>query len=228
MNNSQKVTSVSGINKLDLLLFLFVPIVSMILINIAIIIPYIGSIFQLLGSIIGFFVFFFIGMHGAEKAKGNKPAIRSFLFGYVFIVCTLTFAVPYIVGYYTYPIKVSRNFTKETHSSMTNMQASKAIKDMLITETGSDGIVAYAIYSERQQLSVSSYGKFVGNQFEDVDDLGGIVGAIINIILYSIPMLLKWIICDKLELIKEAGFVGLFFWYFFSLTLSYIGWKSES
>jgi len=57
---------------------------------------------------------------------------------------------------------------------------------MLREQTGSDGLFAYAIYSERSQLSSNSYHEFVHSQFDDVDDLEGLIGALINIVRHAI------------------------------------------
>ncbi len=209
-----------------LLLFLLIPVAVQVLVSFAAIIPYVGPIFQWLGPFLAFFIFFHIGQHASDAAKGLTPARRTLLLGYAFVVCTCTFAVPYVAGYYTYPVKVGRAIATSQHVDLTYGQASNAVRGLLRKETGSDGLIAYAIYSERLQLSADSYGKYVGAQFEDVDDLGGFIGALINIVLHTIPMLLKWAVCDKLKWVAEAGFVGFGFWYLVSVVLSYLGYRA--
>lgn len=226
MNNVELPRStVDGAPVLALLLFLLIPVVVQSLLTLAGIIPYVGVIFQWLGPILAFFIFVAIGQHAGEKAKRLTPARRALFLGYALVVCTFTFAGPYVAGYYTYPVKVARNVAAEKHVNLTYEQASNAVKALLSQETGSDGVIAYAIYSERLQLSARSYGEYVGSQFEDIDDLGGLIGAVLNIILYTIPMLLKWALCDKLGWVGEAGLVGLGFWYLFSVALSYVAYR---
>ena len=212
-----------------LLLFLVVPTVSIALLKAATLIPYVGVLIQFLLPFVVFFVYFFIGVYGGERASNEtEPAKKRLLLGYTFLICTMTFASPFIIGYYTYPVKVVQNISAVNHKSVTYTQASEIIKNELNDKIGYSGMIAFAIYTERLQLTSDNFGEYCGQQFEDVDDLGGIISAVINIILHAIPMLLKWLLCTKLGFVSEAGFVVLTFWYLFSMLLSYFGWKSES
>jgi hypothetical protein len=217
-------STVDEVPVLALLLFLLIPVAVQGLLTLAGIIPYVGVVFQWLGPILAFFIFFAIGQHAGEKAKRLTPARRALLLGYALVVCTFTFAAPYVAGYYTYPVKVARTVAAEKHVDLTYEQASNDVKALLREETGSDGVIGYAIYSERLQLAARSYGEYVGSQFEDIDDLGGLISAVLNIILHTIPMLLKWALCNKLGFVGEAGLVGLGFWYLFSVALSYVAY----
>ena len=105
---------------------------------------------------------------------------------YAFLVCTSIFISPYIVGYYTLPVKIGRVVAAEQHVNLSYKESSGVARAMLREQTGSDGLFAYAIYSERSQLSSNSYHEFVHSQFDDVDDLEGLIGALINIVRHAI------------------------------------------
>ena len=202
------------------------PIAATALLKLAELIPYVGGFVQLIEPLIAFYLFVFIGISFGEKLRESKSLGTSFLFTCIIGVCTLTFAAPYIVGYYTYPIKLAQQVTKETRQDATYAQASSVIKDLLNKEVGSDGIVSYAIYIERRQLSSRNLSEYAGQQFEEIDDLGGVIAAIVNVILHAIPLLLKSILCTQLGWVSEAGLIGIIFWYLFSLLLSFLGWKT--
>jgi hypothetical protein len=212
----------------DLLLFLIIPVGGIGLLHLATVIPYVGALIQFLVPIIAFFLFFYIGLFGGEKANGNKPSKKIFLFGFTLLVCTLTFAIPYVVGYYTYPLKVARKVKEQKHTIMTYSQASELITGALNKEIGSDGFFSYALYTEELQLSAKSFNAYLNEQFEDVDDLGSLIAAIVNTILHAVPILLKGLLCTKLGWVKEAGSVGLMFWYLLSFALMYFGWNTSS
>jgi len=220
---------VDGVSILELLLILLIPVVVQGILPLASIIPYAGGIFKELAPFVAFYIFFTIGQYSGDKAKWLSLRSGYLLIGYVLIVCTVTFASPYLAGYYTYPVKVTRSFAAEKHVNLNYEQASNTAKEYLRQETGSDGVIAYAIYSARPQLSAHSYGEYVSRQFDDIDDLGGFIAAGINIVLHTIPIFLTWILCFKLGWVGEAGLVGLGFWYLFYVGLCYIGyWVSKS
>ena len=189
-------------------------------------IPYVGPLFQELNPVIAFFIFIGLGRFAADKVSKLAPPGRAWFLAYMLVVCSLTFVSPYVAGYYTFPVIVARAMAVEKHVELTYEQASTSVKELLRHETGSAGVIGYAIYSERSQLVGRNLGEYVGRQFEDVDGLGGLLGALINIILHTIPMLLKWILCDKLAWVGEARLVGLVFWYLFSLSLSYGAYRT--
>ena len=196
------------------------------LLSLAGIIPYVGFIFQSITPFVAFGVFFFIGVHTRSAATGLGPHGRTLLICYAGLVCTCTFVAPYVSGYYTYPVTVARAVSASRHVEVSYGQASKVGKALLRTETGGDGVLAYAVYSERRRLSAKSFGEYVGSQFEDIDSPEGFIGAVVNVVLWSVPMLLKWVLCDKLKWVVDGAYVGLMFWYAFSVTLSYWGYKS--
>lgn len=123
---------------------------------------------------------------------------------------------------------MKKQLSDESHTIVTYNESAEALRARLLKETGGTGILAFSIYSERLPLNATSYKEFIKSELEDIDDFLPLLTAIINITLQSIPMLFKWILCDKLGLIREAGWVGLVFWYIFSLTLAYFGWKKSS
>lgn len=212
---------------LTLLLFWLVPVAARTLLSLGALIPYVGSMFQGLGPILAFFIFFFIGQHAGNNAKGFTPTRRALLLGYAFLVCTSTFAAPYVADYYTYPVKVARAVAAEKHVRLTYAQAANSAKARLRRQTGSDGVIAYAWYTERLQLSAHSYGEYVGRQFEDIEGLGGVIAAGLNIALHTIPLFLTWALCDKLGWVREAGWVGLGFWYLVAVALSCWGYSAS-
>lgn len=75
-------------------------------------------------------------------------------------------------------------------------------------------------------MSAHSFGEYVKGQIEEADDLEGLVGAGANVVLRSVPMGLKWILCDKLGVVSEPGLVGLAFWYLLAVAVAYWGCRS--
>ena len=59
-----------------------------------------------------------------------------------------------------------------------------------------------------------------------MNDLEELPSVLINIILHTIPMILKWVLCDTLQWVRDPGAVGLAFWYLLSLTLSYVMYRA--
>jgi hypothetical protein len=219
--------NIEGATVLALLPLLIVPVAIQVLLSLGALIPYVGGFVSEIGSILAFFVFFFIGDHAGGKAKRLTRGRRAAMFVYALVACTLTFATPYAAGYYTRPVTFARTVAAEKHVTVTYEEASTSIKALLRQETGSDGVIASAIYGERVQLSAHSLGQYISGQFDDVDDLEGIVSAVVNTVLHTIPMLLKWVLCDKLGWVSEPGFIGLGFWYLVALALSCWGYVAS-
>jgi hypothetical protein len=194
-----------------------------VLLALAALIPYVGGFFEEFRPVLAFFVLAGIGMLAAGMAAKLSVPQRKLVLACALIAATAAFVSSYVANYYTYPARIVRAAATEKKLTLTYARAAEAMKSSLIRETGSAGILAYALYTERLQLSARSLGKFIGSQFADVDDLDGILSAIINIALHTIPWLLKLFLCDVLEWISEPGIIGCAFWYLFSLALSYFG-----
>ena len=212
---------------LALLPLLLVPVAIQALLSLGALIPYVGGFISEIQSILAFVVFYFIGDHAGGKAQGVTGGRRAGIIIYALVACTLTFATPYAAGYYTRPVIFARSIAAEKHVTVTYEEASNLIKALLRQETGSDGVIASAIYGERVQLSAHSLGQYISGQFDDLDDLEGIVSAVVNIVLHTIPMLLKWVLSDKFGWVSEPGFIGLGFWYLVSLALSCWGYVAS-
>jgi hypothetical protein len=211
---------------LRLISFLIAPVVVRILLSLGELIPYVGPLLQQLNPVIAFFIFIGLGLFAAEKASKLTPARRTLFLAYTLVVCSLTYISAYVAGYYTFPVTVARAVAAEKHVELTYEQASTSVRELLRQETGSDGVIGYAIYSERRQLVGRNLADYAGRQFEEAEGLEGLLGALLNIILHTIPMLLRWILCDKLAWVVEAGLVGLTFWYLFSVVLSYGAYRT--
>jgi hypothetical protein len=194
-----------------------------VLLALAALIPYVGGFLEEFRPVLAFFVLAGIGMFAAGMAEKLSVAQRKLVLAYALIVATVAFVSSYIASYYTYPARIVRAVAAEKKLTLSYTQGAEAIKSSLLRETGSAGVLAYALYTERLQLSARGLGNFIGSQFEDVDDLDGILSAIINIALHTIPWLLKLLLCDALGWISEPGIIGLVFWYLFSLAVSYFG-----
>jgi hypothetical protein len=190
-------------------------------------IPYIGDLFESLRPVLAFIIFVGIGFLGRSIAEHFTPTKRAAFFAVIALGCAITFASPYVIGYYTWPLKVGRAVEAERHVQITYAEAATAAKSFLRQETGSDGVTAYALYTERVHLSAKSFGEFTAHQFEEVEGIESLLGAVINVILHAIPMLLKLIFCDKLMWITEAGMLGIIFWYLIAVTLAYFGYKTS-
>lgn len=96
MENVQNVEPVSGY-KFDILLFFLIPTGVLALLNIATLIPYIGFIFQLFYFIIVIIIFLIIGIRGREFAEKNLN--KKLVVGIVFLVCSFTFIMQYVIGF---------------------------------------------------------------------------------------------------------------------------------
>ena len=203
-----------------------VTVVVQVLLTLAAVIPYVGGLFQFLQPILAFFLFVGIGLLTGSSTEKVPSRQRRPVLLFLIAAASLCFAGPYVVGYYTYPVKIARSVASNPNLNLTYSQAFDAMKSSLRQETGSDGVVAYALYTERLQLSANSFGKFVSSEFEDVDDFGGIISAIINTVLHAIPLLVKLLLCDTLRWVAEAGIIGLVFWYLLALALTYVGFRT--
>lgn len=196
-----------------------------VLLTLAAVIPYVGVVFQFIRPIAAFFIFAGMGLLAGEMAEKLSATQKRVVLTCVLIAASISFVGPYVAGYYTHPVRIARSLA-EKNLSVTYGKATDVMKSSLLQETGSSGVLAYALYSERLQLSARSVGNFFASEFEDVDDLGGIIAALINTVLHAIPWLLKLAICDGLGWVSEAGAIGLAFWYLFSLLLTYIGFRT--
>lgn len=213
---------------LKLVLFLLCPAILRSLLSFTELIPYVGAFFQAINPIIAFFIFLSIGWYAGGEAKDLTQVRRTLFLAYALVACSLTYIAPYVAGYYTLPLKVARTVAAQKHVELTYREASNSVRTLLRQETGSDGVIAYAIYSQRSQLAGRSFVDYCARQFEEVYDLLDIPIALINIILHAIPFLLKWLLCDKLAWIGigEASLISLTFWYLFSVTLLYVGYRT--
>jgi hypothetical protein len=215
---------VSARSGAGILLFFLTPVALQVLLSLGALIPVVGPLFQWLAPMLAFFVYFFVGAHAADLTKSATSVQRTLVAALALVVGTCAFASPYVVEYFTLPIRVSRNVLEEQEEIITYQQASREVRTLLRKDMGSDGVLASAIYSERRQLTAQSYGEYFSKQFEDLDDLGGLVAAVVNSALHAIPMTLKLVLCDKLEWVGEPGAVGLVFWYLVAMALVCFGY----
>jgi hypothetical protein len=214
-------------NLFHLSLYAIIPTSVIALFNFGEVIPYIGVLFQLFKPILFFFLFCYLGVSLGEMAQKNEFFKRSTLFVYLILVCTISYVNIHAIGYYAVPLKVIKAVNEKTHKVISYSEASVEIDKLLLKEVGSKGVLSFAIYTERIKLRENTFKKHITGQFQDIDDLGGLISAVINIILISIPMALKWILNIKLQWVSEVGLIGLVFWYLIALLFSYLGWKSE-
>ncbi len=206
----------------EFLIFTFRPIAVLALVTLGILIPHVGPFFQEIRPIISFFVFISIGSGAGENAI-YYDGIQKWLFvGFFLVVCSLAFISPIMTDYYALPIQVTRFAKANQQVEVTYQQALGIVKDMLRQETGSDGVLSYAIYTERIQLTDGDFSAYSSSQFEDIDDAEGILSAILNIVIHAVPILLTWVFYDILGWVSDAGLVGLTFWYVFSVTVSIV------
>lgn len=215
-----------------LVVLLLLSVTSQALLSLLGLVPYIGFVVEAFRPLLAFSIFVVIGVYAGNRANGQAPFTKALLLIYALAVAAVTFATMYAADYYARPVKLAQAVAADKTApadrrvKLTYAQAADAVTALLRQKVGSDGIVAYAIYSERVQLSAHSYRDYVSKEFEAVDDLGGLIAALFSVVFHTIPMLLKWLLCDKLGLVTEAGLVGLGFWLLSSLGLTYAGWCS--
>lgn len=178
-------------------------------------VPGLGTFLREFNPVVAFFLYIGLGYITGSKV-GSLPTARAL------VVCSLLahfllYSTPFIVGYYTFPAKIAKSMTKARGTEVSYAEAATSLKAFLERETRFHGIPAYAVYSERRSLMAANLKEYAARKFEDVDDLGSLLAAILNIMLHSIPILLKWLLTDKLAIVHEPGYIGLIFWYLMSL-----------
>jgi hypothetical protein len=179
-------------------------------------VPALGGFLHAIEPVIAFLLYVSLGFIAASKI-GDRPAESRALIISSLVVHFLLYSTPFVVGYYTFPAKIAKAMTKERGTEVSYAEAATSLKIILEKETGSSGIPGYAVYTERRSLSAANIKEYAARQFEDVDDLGPLLAALLNVILYTIPIGLKWLLTNTLEIVREPGYIGLVFWYLVAL-----------
>lgn len=175
-------------------------------------VPRVGTFFHELAPIVAFFLYLGLGYIAGSKLRELPTS------GRVLVACSLLahfllYSTPYLVGYYMLPSDLAKSMTKERGAEVSYSEAAAALSSVLEKETGLHGVPAYAVFSERRSLTAANVKDYVARQFEDVDDLGPLLAAIVNTVLHTLPVGLKWLLTDRLEIVREPGYIGLVFWY---------------
>jgi hypothetical protein len=179
------------------------------------VVPGLGTFLREFRPVVAFFLYFGLGYITSSRIA-SLPAARGL------VACSLLghfllYSTPFLVGYYTFPAKMAKSMTEEKGTEVSYTEAAASLKTFLASETRFHGVPAYAVYSERRSLMAANIKEYAAHQFEDVDDLGPLLAAILNVILYSIPIGLKWFLVDTLGVVHEPGYIGLVFWYLAAL-----------
>lgn len=191
-------------------------------------VPWIGGFLHEINPIIAFFLYLGLGYITASRLGSVPSATRTLIVSSLLAHLAL-YSTPFVVGYYTFPAKVANSMAAEGSPEVSYSEAATAIKVLIERETSLHGIPAYALYSERLSLTAASLSAYIAKQCDDIDDLGGLLTALLNIVLHTIPIGLKWLLTDKLMLVHEPGYIGLIFWYLASLGFYIFGFlRGES
>lgn len=190
-------------------------------------IPKIGPLLAELRPLVAFFMYVGLGWSMGDAYSERSGTRRALLVSVALAGHLLLYSTPLIVGYYTFPARVAAAMAKSEGRRMSYGEATAIARAFLAKETGLYGPPAYAVYSMRQSLTPSNAGEHIAREFEDVDDLGGCIAALLNVVLYTIPIALKWLLVGKLHLVGEAGYIGLVFWYIVALSFSLFGLRME-
>jgi hypothetical protein len=189
--------------------------------------PGVGGFFHEVAPVAAFCVYFGFGFSRGEKTEGLPGSTKGIVLCSL-IALTAIYSAPYIAEYYRSPVKLAEAMSKERGTVVTYAEAAAALDLFVGKETGVHGIPGFAIYSERSSLTASSLGEYASHQFDDVDDLGGILAALLNIVLFTIPIGVKWLLCDTWKVVHEPGYVGLVFWYLAAIGFFTVGFVSGS
>jgi hypothetical protein len=177
---------------------------------------FLGTLCRELKPVVAFFLFLGLGYITGSKLdrlhNGSRVLVVLSLIAHLLLYLT-----PSIVGYYKASEGLAKSMTKERGVETGRAQAATSLDIFLEKETGFQGVPAYAVYSERRSLASANIKEYAAKQFEDVDDLGPLIAALLNIVLYTIQMALKWLLTDTLSIVDDPGYIGLVFWYLVAL-----------
>ena len=187
-------------------------------------IPYLGPFFGEFRPVAAFFLYFGLGFLMGDAYSEATARRRGLLLTVALAGHLLLFATPFVAGYYILPAKVAAAAKKNNDGKdLKYSDAAVSTRVFLEKETECHGVAAYAIYSMRQSMEASNAGEHVAHQFEGVDGLGSCLAALINIVLYTIPIALKWLLVSKLHVVGDPAYIGLAFWYLVALAFSFFG-----
>jgi hypothetical protein len=214
-------------------LVLLLPVMLQATVAASLLIPFIGDLVSSIWKVLVLWLWIVLGSQFGEIMWGRRGAARAAVALYSLCVVTLTFVSTYAVGYYTVPIGIRRqmDLTPEQRTVATYAFVASAVRERIRAETGFGGIAGHAIFAERQHLSREAFGEFVGSQYEEAGqegEEGAFLTATINVLLYSIPVVMKFALSDKLHWVREPGLIGLSFWYVLTLLLVYIGYRGAT
>jgi hypothetical protein len=179
---------------------------------------FLGEFCREIQPLIAFFLYFGLGYTVGSNLGASRALVVCSLIAHL-----LLYVTPFAVGYYQASSQIAESMAKETGSEVSHAQAAASFDLFLEKGTGFQGIPGYAVYSERRSLSAANVKEYAARQFEDVDDLGPLLSAVLNTVLYTIPIALKWLLTDKLTIVGEPGYIGLVFWYLVALAFFIFG-----
>lgn len=187
--------------------------------------PVVGPFFSLVAPVCAFFCYLLYGATIYDVADELKGVSKILLIGLAILLHFFIYITPFVVGYFTFPVKVQRSVEKSRQVQISYRKSFDLSQSMFVEKTGSSGILGYAKYDMRQQLSAESVGEYVDKKLKHLDGLGSFISAVINTILYVIPVFLKWLLADTLSLVEEPAYIGLGFWYLVGLFWSAVGYR---
>jgi len=189
--------------------------------------PWVGPFFREFQPIGAFFVYFGLGwMLASADSDSRAPFGVLLCVGVVFHL--VLYSMPTVVGYYTYPVKIAALEEKSGGERPSYEFAAAAGDKYLEQQTGFRGIPGYAIYTMRKSLMVENIQKEANRYSENLDGPVDCAAALLNIVLFIIPIALKGLLVNKLHVLKEPAYIGLVFWYFVTLAFTYYGYRKEA
>jgi hypothetical protein len=149
----------------------------------------------------------------------------------VLLIFAAFFGILFVSGsigdWYVLPMKVMAGVE---HGPFTHRyaEAHAAVDGYLQKEVGKGGVVGHLLISARRSMTKEGFGRAVASQFEGIDSLGGLIAALVNIVLIAIPWLIVWLIGVVSESSANPAHVYLGWWSFFSFALFSFGyWISK-
>ncbi|MGL4503122.1 MAG: hypothetical protein ACRCU2_28930 [Planktothrix sp.] len=178
-------------------------------------IPFIGKFLSGFVPVARFFMYGFMGLEFKEilKSKPLDQKVNKLKVMLIALCFSVVFTSSYFAEYVHYPYRLAYRLDASP------AKVSRDFDSHLKRQTGSSGFIGFMKFKFEQPVRVS------GDQIEsvagDVEDLGGLVIAIINLILLIFPLILFFILNNLLGLQIGGGLIYFTFWYVMSGLIVY-------
>ena len=178
-------------------------------------IPFIGKFLSGFVPVARFFMYALMAIELQEilDYKSLKQKISKFQIVLIAFCFSVVFTSSYFAEYVHYPYKIAHRLDASP------AKISREFESHLKRQTGSSGFIGFMKFKFEQPVRIS--GDEIDSVTGDVDDLGGLVIAIINLILLIFPLILFFILNNLLGLQIGGGLIYFAFWYVMSGLIVY-------